>query len=76
MNQVLVTGDGVQSRKFNKMLSREENRLKIKMDHIYGGFHSAPITGLDVCIQRPLIVTCSREDSTIRVWNYMSFKSE
>lgn len=76
LNQVMVTGDGVQSRKYNKMLSRDENRLKVKMELIYGGYHSGPITGLDVCIQRPLIVTCSREDSTIRIWNYINFKSE
>lgn len=76
MNKVLVTGDGVQSRKYNKMLGRDENKLKVRMEYIYGGFHSAPITGIDVCIQRPLIVTISREDSTIRIWNYITFKSE
>ena len=34
------------------------------------GFHSGPISAADISYQRPLIVTCSREDSTIRLWNY------
>lgn len=40
---------------------------------MYKGFHSAEITGMDICQQRPLFATVSREDSTIRVWNYKSF---
>ena len=48
----------------------------VKFDFVYEGFHSAPITHLDVCIQRPLIATCSKLDSTIRIWNYMDFRCE
>lgn len=32
-------------------------------------FHSDQITGLDVCIRKPLVVTCSL-DKSVRVWNY------
>ncbi|GFR57789.1 cilia- and flagella-associated protein 57-like [Elysia marginata] len=32
-------------------------------------FHNAPITGLDVCIRKPLIATCSM-DRSVRIWNY------
>ena len=28
---------------------------------------------MDVCLQRPLLATCSNEDSTIRIWNYKNF---
>lgn len=28
---------------------------------------------MDVCLQRPLLATCSHEDSTIRIWNYKNF---
>lgn len=28
---------------------------------------------MDVCLQRPLLATCSHEDSTIRLWNYKSY---
>lgn len=43
---------------------------EVKVDQLAKGFHSGPITAMDVAVQRPLIVTCSREDSTIRIWNY------
>ena len=31
---------------------------------------SAAITGMDVCLKRPLVVTCGA-DSYVRVWNYL-----
>ncbi|XP_038268117.1 cilia- and flagella-associated protein 57 isoform X1 [Dermochelys coriacea] len=31
--------------------------------------HSAAITGLDICIRKPLIATCSL-DRSVRIWNY------
>lgn len=32
-------------------------------------FHTEPITGMDVCIRKPLIATCST-DRSVRIWNY------
>lgn len=40
---------------------------------MYKGFHNNPVTGMDVCLQRPLLATCSKEDSTIRLWNYKNY---
>jgi hypothetical protein len=37
--------------------------------HGPGPTGSACITGMDVCIWKPLIVTCGR-DRSVRVWNY------
>lgn len=34
-------------------------------------FHTGPITGLDVCVRKPIVVTCG-QDKTIRVWNYIT----
>lgn len=34
-----------------------------------GSYHSAPITGLDVCVRKPWLATCST-DRTVRLWNY------
>ncbi|XP_008164902.1 cilia- and flagella-associated protein 57 isoform X2 [Chrysemys picta bellii] len=31
--------------------------------------HSAAITGLDICIRKPLVATCSL-DRSVRIWNY------
>jgi WD40 repeat protein len=33
-------------------------------------YHQAAITGMDICLLKPFVVTCSN-DSTVRVWNYV-----
>jgi cilia- and flagella-associated protein 57 len=38
-------------------------------------FHSDKITGLDVCIRKTLVATCST-DKTVRIWNYMEHTLE
>lgn len=53
----------------NDNLSRE-----VKVDLVSKGFHSGAISCIDVAVQRPLVVTCSQEDSTIRIWNYYTNK--
>ncbi|XP_063283718.1 cilia- and flagella-associated protein 57-like [Pelobates fuscus] len=32
-------------------------------------WHSAPITGLGICVRKPLLATCSL-DKSVRIWNY------
>lgn len=50
------------------LLKTEEAPL---FDQLLGaGFHNGSVTGLDVCVRRPLVVTCG-VDKTVRVWNYM-----
>eukprot|EP00033_Pygsuia_biforma_P003159 GCRY01003467.1.p1 GENE.GCRY01003467.1~~GCRY01003467.1.p1 ORF type:complete len:1179 (+),score=364.32 GCRY01003467.1:161-3697(+) len=38
-------------------------------------FHRAKITGLDVCIRKPICATCST-DRSVRVWNYQDRSAE
>ncbi|KAI8852315.1 WD40-repeat-containing domain protein [Chytridium lagenaria] len=38
-------------------------------------FHHGQITGMDTCIRKPLIATCS-SDRSVRVWNYIENSSE
>jgi len=40
-----------------------------KFDYVICNFHSDVVTGLDLCIRKTLIVTCSK-DKTVRIWNY------
>ncbi|GBG61790.1 hypothetical protein CBR_g23749 [Chara braunii] len=40
------------------------------MELLAQAFHSDAITGLDVCIRKPLVVTCST-DKSVRIWNYL-----
>jgi len=37
--------------------------------YLQGHFHSDAIIGLDVCIRKQLLVTCSK-DKTVCIWNY------
>lgn len=38
-------------------------------DYLSCSFHHGEVTGMDVCIRKPIIATCST-DKSIRVWNY------
>lgn len=42
-----------------------------KMEPYLESHHSGAITGLDLCIRTPLLVTCS-SDKSIRIWNYLT----
>lgn len=46
-----------------------------QFDYVQGSFHKSLITGLDVCVRKQLIVTCSL-DKTVNVWNYETCKLE
>ncbi|KAJ3100632.1 Cilia- and flagella-associated protein 57 [Physocladia obscura] len=52
-------------------LKGDESKLEIFSQP----FHHGQITGMDTCIRKPLIVTCSG-DKSVRVWNYMDSTSE
>jgi len=41
-----------------------------------GGFHSGKVRHMDLAVQKPLLATCSDEDSTLRIWNYTSMTCE
>jgi len=50
-----------------------KNRLfEIRFELVCDGFHQGPITSMDVALQRPIIITSSQTDKTIRVWNYLT----
>lgn len=38
-------------------------------------FHSQEITGMDICIRKALVGTCST-DKTVRIWNYQEHTLE
>eukprot|EP01062_Namystynia_karyoxenos_P016092 TRINITY_DN15868_c0_g1_i1.p1 TRINITY_DN15868_c0_g1~~TRINITY_DN15868_c0_g1_i1.p1 ORF type:complete len:1211 (+),score=554.97 TRINITY_DN15868_c0_g1_i1:104-3736(+) len=38
-------------------------------------FHGGAITGIDTCVRKPLVATCSK-DKTIRIWNYVDHSLE
>lgn len=54
----------------------EDTSKSIKFELVCKGFHSGNISGIDVAIQRPILVTSSKDDSTVRLWNYMTGQCE
>jgi WD40 repeat protein len=44
---------------------------KPKFDFVHCQNHTQEITGLDVCIRKQLIVTCSK-DRSVKIWNYVN----
>lgn len=53
----------------------EERNDNVKFEYVFAPFHRHEITGLDVCIRKELIATCSR-DKTVSVWNYATKQHE
>ena len=48
--------------------SRSSDDLQ-RYDYLISGFHSHPIFGMDVCLKKTIVATCS-SDRTVRVWDY------
>ena len=51
--------------KCNLQQERTENRTS---EYLFSPFHHEPIIGMDICLRKQLIVTCSA--SCIMLWNY------
>ena len=46
--------------------------FELRMTLVCDGFHQGPITAMDVSLQRPLIITASSFDKSIRIWNFLT----
>ncbi len=63
------------------VLSEEKQSSQPTQEHsrvfheVVQNFHTDQITGLDVCIRKSLVATCSL-DRTVKVWDYMDQKLE
>ena len=45
-----------------------------RSEYVHGPFHDEPINGMDTCLRKQLIVTCS--NSYVMIWNYAENKFE
>jgi WD40 repeat protein len=50
--------------------AEQDKPLEVILKHVYDGTHSGSITDMDTCQRKPYLVTCSREDQSLRLWNY------
>jgi len=57
------------SQLFKMIINLERPTDEIEYDYLVHAFHSRPINGMDVCIKKPFIATCS-SDRTVKVWSY------
>lgn len=48
----------------------EQEEAQQHMTFIKTGLHKFRITGMDVCTEQPLFITCSDVDYSVRLWNY------
>ena len=46
--------------------------FELKMELVCEGFHQGAITTMDVALQRPIIITTSSADKTVRAWNFIT----
>jgi len=57
----------------NNIIENLQNQnFELKFELVCDGFHQGAITAMDVALQRPIIVTTSKTDKTIRIWNYLT----
>ncbi|KAJ3076789.1 Cilia- and flagella-associated protein 57 [Podochytrium sp. JEL0797] len=86
---VLIRGMAVSGTEGSMILQTEANALlrvqlggvelkqtaDIEFDHVLPAFHHGAITSLDVCIRKPLLISCST-DKSVRIWNYLTGECE
>ena len=65
-DQISFTTENNQIMRVNVNLERPSDDSKY--EYVVYPFHSRSISGLDVCIKKNLIATCS-QDKTVRIWN-------
>ena len=53
--------------KFKELKRSKEDYYKMKP--LFYFLHSSPVHGVDICVRKPLVVTCAA-DRTIRIWNF------
>mmetsp|Transcript_97164 Transcript_97164/g.245040 ORF Transcript_97164/g.245040 Transcript_97164/m.245040 type:complete len:1352 (-) Transcript_97164:253-4308(-) len=41
-----------------------------------GGFHPGPIASIDLAVQRPIVASVCRQESAVRIWNYVAKRCE
>ena len=58
----------------NINLDGSDHEDAFNFEYVHAAFHSSAITGMDVCLRKQLIVTCSV--GTINIWNYAIPKLE
>jgi cilia- and flagella-associated protein 57 len=56
----------------NSSLSENTQTKLVECDinYIVKGYHTGTITCIATCSRKPFLITCSKEDKSVRLWNY------
>jgi cilia- and flagella-associated protein 57 len=49
--------------------------IDINVNYPFRGLHSGAITDMDCAVRKPFVVTCSRDDQSVRLWNFRTMTS-
>ena len=68
----------LQQSKIKEKEKKENEALIEKVNYVTvgGGNHHGDVAAIDICISRPIIVSMSKIDVTVRIWNYHTGKCE
>ncbi|MCI4395800.1 hypothetical protein PGIGA_G00196230 [Pangasianodon gigas] len=64
-----ISTDQGQIYHINLALSEISKSKQVNFEFLFHSLHWGSITGLSVCLSKPLIATCSK-DNSVRIWNY------
>ena len=54
----------------------KKDDFELKFNLLCEGYHHSPITSMDNCIQRNILISSSTKDSSVKIWNYITGLSE
>lgn len=74
-NQSYYTNQGQLLRGQINTADFKKQAIETKFNYVHAPYHKDYITGLDVCVRKQLVVTCSK-DKTVHIWNYDTCQQE
>ena len=54
----------------------KKNDFELKFNILCEGYHHSPITSLDNCIQRNILISSCTKESSVKIWNYITGLNE
>ncbi|XP_071455060.1 cilia- and flagella-associated protein 57 [Hetaerina americana] len=67
----LIATSGRSQLYYTQLWIADERQERITMlQHMGENLHHGPVSGLAVCMLKPIFVTCGAFDKTVRLWNY------
>ena len=69
LEDAYLTADGIDKNEAKTKV------VDVPIQYVFHGMHTGEITDIDTCVRKPLVVTCSRDDQSVRLWNFRTKES-